>query len=423
MRILTATERSFFTRALLVAAGLSLGMGGAGGANESENVNPAPRLEERLVNEEAKLELLTERLNGLKRELESLDRKQTGLLGDLHRLDVQIRVSREQLELLKLQLERGYRQIDANLKKIQALEASIAALRPYLRRRSVSLYKLGRLSYVRLLLSVEEPRDLTRAYRYISRLARADAEKMGRFLWVQGELEATKAELAAQHETALVTREQLEQTTETLERRRSNRKALLASVEQRREMAESLMKEVEEAARNLGALIARLEAGEASATESVAVPIRLYRGELGWPVAGRIEAHFGKRRHPRFRTITVSNGIEIQAEPGTPVRAVYDGEVVFAAWFQGYGNLLILRHPHKVYTLYGHLADFGVAEGDRVREGQEIGSVGETGSLSGPQLYFEVREEGKPVDPEDWLGKRSRLAQAPGEPSRRAEIY
>lgn len=393
----------------------------AKGDEDVAAVDSPPGLEDRLRNEEAKLELLTGRLDELQRELGSLDARQSGLLGELHRLDLQIRVAREQLELLKLELDRGYRRIDENLEKIQELEESIADLRPFLVQRSVSLYKLGRLSYVRLLLSVEEPKDLTRAYRYISRLARADADKMSRFLRDQRALERRKAELVEQHQAMLVTREQLEQTTKTLERRRASRQALLASVEERREVAESLMGELEEAARSLGALVARLAAGEAPESETVAVPIRLYRGELGWPVEGRVEARFGKRRHPRFRTVTVLNGIEIQAPLGHPVRAVYDGEVVFATWFQGYGKLLIVRHPHKVYTLYGHLADFSVGEGESVRQGQEIGWVGETGSLSGPQLYFEVREEGKPVDPEEWLGDGRKLVAAPERESARAE--
>ena len=84
------------------------------------------------------------------------------------------------------------------------------------------------------------------------------------------------------------------------------------------------------------------------------------------PVEGRIGARFGTHRHPRFRTVTVQNGLEIEAPIGTSVRAVYDGEAVFASWFQGYGTLLIVSHPHKVHSLYGHLYEVKVREGDTV---------------------------------------------------------
>jgi septal ring factor EnvC (AmiA/AmiB activator) len=104
----------------------------------------------------------------------------------------------------------------------------------------------------------------------------------------------------------------------------------------------------------------------------------------------------------------MQNGIEIEAPSLAPVGAVYDGHVVFASWFQGYGKLLIIGHPGNVYSLYGHLSDIKVKEGDIVNRGEEVGWVGDTGSLSGTSLYFEIREDGQPVDPEEWLAGFSR---------------
>ena len=357
----------------------------------------------RLAEEEAKLELLSEKLAALDKELLSLDERQTTIVGALHRLEVQIEVAHQKLQLLKLQLERGYREIDSNLKQVQALEASIRELRPYLASRAVSLYKLGKLSYMRLLLSVEQPSELTRAYRYISRLARVDAEKIGQFLADQEALEETKADLLEGTRKTLETRKDLEEASRSLERRRATRTALLEEVYQRREMAETLQFELEDAKTRLTTLITDLAVDGKTELDSLFLPIRLFRGELGWPVEGRVGARFGKQRHPRFRTVTVQNGVEIQAPMGTTVRAVYDGEAVFASWFQGYGTLLIVSHPRQVHSLYGHLSEIKVREGDTVRRGDEVALVGDTGSLTGPSLYFEIREEGQPVNPEEWL--------------------
>jgi septal ring factor EnvC (AmiA/AmiB activator) len=367
-------------------------------------------VEDRLASEEAKMKLLDEKLKSLYGELDSLDAKQTTLLGELHRLEMEIRVSRDELELLQLQLDRGYREIDDLLKRIQALEQSISELRPYLSNRSVSLYKLGRLSYVRLLLSVEEPRELTRAYRYLSRLAEADSEKIGRFLVDQEALEASKSELLARTKQMLETRNRLEDATETLETRRATKQSLLKEIHGRREMAETLRFELEGAREKLGELVGRLARGESPGMDPVFLPIRMFRGDLGWPVTGRVENRFGKHFHPRFRTVTVQNGIEIVAPMNDPVGAVFDGQVVFASWFQGYGKLLIIGHPHNVYSLYGYLSDILVREGDVVHRGDEVGRVGDTGSLGGPSLYFEIRQDGKPVDPELWLSKQPKSA-------------
>ena len=359
--------------------------------------------EDRLAEEEAKLELISEKLSELRSELGSLDDRQTTLIGELHRLEVEIGVAHQTLELLRVQLERGYREIDENVEQIQALEASIRELKPYLTRRAVSLYKLGKISYMRLLLSVEKPSELTRAYRYISRLAQTDAEKIDRFLADQKALEETKAKLVADARKNLETREELERTTKTLERRRATRAALLEEIHERRETAETLVAELEEARTELGVLIADWEMGRSNESPETFLPIRLFHGELSWPVEGTIATRFGKQLHPRFRTVTVQNGIQIKAPMGAPVQAVYDGEAVFASWFQGYGTLLILSHPRNVYSLYGHLSEISVREGDTVRQGEEVAHVGDTGSLTGPSLYFEIREEGKPVDPEQWL--------------------
>jgi septal ring factor EnvC (AmiA/AmiB activator) len=343
-----------------------------------------------------------------------MDEKQTSLLGELERLELSIRTAQEELELLKLQLELGYREMDVNLRQVQALEASIRELKPHLMKRAVDLYKLGRLSYLRLLVSVENPAHLSRAYRLISRLARADAEKLARFRAGRAQLEQRKAELLDQTRKALQTRGEIARTAAALEARRSQKSAMLEEIERRREMAETLLGELETSREELAALIEKVAAGEEGAPP-VHLPIRLFRGELDLPAEGRLASRFGRQRHPRFQTVTQQNGIEIEVPLGSPVHAVYDGKVVFASWFKGYGRLVILSHPHKVHSLYGHLDEVKVTEGETVSRGREIGRVGERGPLAGPGLYFEIREEGKPVDPMEWI----RAASLDGAAARR----
>jgi septal ring factor EnvC (AmiA/AmiB activator) len=229
----------------------------------------------------------------------------------------------------------------------------------------------------------------------------------------QKALEESKEELVARTKEMLATKEQLQGATRTLDRRRSAKASLLAEIQERHGMAETLVFELEEARGRLGELMAQLVAGEEPDTGPVLLPMRLFRGGLGWPVSGDIESRFGKHLHPRFHTVTVQNGLEIEAPLHEPVRAVYDGQVLFASWFQGYGRLLIIGHPNRVHSLYGHLSDISVAKGDVVERGQVVAQVGDTGSLSGPRLYFEIREDGLPVDPEQWLAVPEQRASLP----------
>ena len=115
---------------------------------------------------------------------------------------------------------------------------------------------------------------------------------------------------------------------------------------------------------------------------------------------------FGMQKHPQFKTMVFRRGIEISAREGEAVHAVGDGKVAFANWYKGYGNLVIIEHGPGFYTLYGNLSRLDLKENDRVAKGQVIGLAGETGSLKGSKLYFEVRRNGEAQDPLLWLAKR-----------------
>jgi murein DD-endopeptidase MepM/ murein hydrolase activator NlpD len=115
---------------------------------------------------------------------------------------------------------------------------------------------------------------------------------------------------------------------------------------------------------------------------------------------------FGPKVHPRFGTETVRHGIEIAAPAGAPVRAVHGATVLHRGWLRGYGTLVVLDHGQGYYTLYAHLSDTLVDDGDRVEAGQVVARVGETGAVEGARLYFEVRYQGRADDPERWLRRR-----------------
>ena len=134
-----------------------------------------------------------------------------------------------------------------------------------------------------------------------------------------------------------------------------------------------------------------------------AIDIRTVQGALAWPVQGKIIEQFGKQRNPKFSTVTFNNGLKIAAAPGTEVRAVFAGTVLFSQWFKGYGNLVILDHGNRVFSLYGNLKAPSVAVGDRVNAGQTIAGVGESEDAHSGYLYFEIRQDNKPEDPQKWL--------------------
>jgi septal ring factor EnvC (AmiA/AmiB activator) len=129
------------------------------------------------------------------------------------------------------------------------------------------------------------------------------------------------------------------------------------------------------------------------------------KGRLPWPTPGLIEVAFGKVVNPRFNTVLWQKGLDLRAAPGAEVKAVAKGQVVYADWLKGYGNLVILDHGEGYHTLHAHLGQVSVANGGTLEEGDVLGEVGDTGSLKGPYLYFELRHRGSPLDPAEWLGE------------------
>ena len=124
---------------------------------------------------------------------------------------------------------------------------------------------------------------------------------------------------------------------------------------------------------------------------------------LGYPVYGKITSHLGWRKNPFGEGYEFHSGIDITAPHGSKVLATADGVVEFAGWYGDYGKTVIIRHPSGYLTLYGHLSQVDVKEGQRVKAGDVVGRVGSTGRSTGPHLHYEVIRDNKPIDPSKFL--------------------
>jgi septal ring factor EnvC (AmiA/AmiB activator) len=351
-------------------------------------VGPSPTTDERLLRVE-------ERKKALEAELGRLRGEEKGLLVDVERLTVGVRLKAEELRESELVLQKANGQMDETLARVRKLEKSVAEVRPILAARARDLYKLGELSYVRMLLSVDHPSDFFRGYRFVTALARRDNERISAFRQDLRNLAATRDELQKRTRQALATRAEADEARRNFEEERRRKGELLTSIVEKKELHAAYVHELEEAEGRLKALLAGLEEGD------VAIPLPAFKGSLPWPVAGRIKVPFGKRRH-KFETYTIENGVEIETTPEAPVGAIHEGTVVFADRFQGYGLLVVLDHGARHYSLYGHLGEIAVKTGDRVTGGAPLGRVG---TEPGSDLYFEIRFQEQAVDPAEWLKK------------------
>jgi septal ring factor EnvC (AmiA/AmiB activator) len=339
---------------------------------------------------------LKERLEAEKTAFEALTAQRESLLSLLDTLQ---RLARDSTARAQ-GLERGMQRLEARLNESRAEAAAMAASRAELERalgpRLLTLYRLERKSSLATLLSASDFAGLVKRERAMKTLVASDVhalEELGEIdAWQK--LEARRLDRLEGSAQRYVKALRQEQAVGRARLERFQELLTSISAEQNRE----------------GRVIAELEASEKELSAMVSdmattgtTGFRARKGHLPYPAKGIVEVGFGKVVNPRFNTVTVQKGLDLRAAAGTPVVAISAGSVVFAGWMKGYGNLVILDHGGAYHSLYAHLEAMEVEVGNEVEEGVTLGQVGDTGSLKGAYLYFEIRKQGQAVDPLPWL--------------------
>ncbi|HEU4367649.1 MAG TPA: peptidoglycan DD-metalloendopeptidase family protein [Methylomirabilota bacterium] len=376
----------------------------------------APKKDDPIQTEQRKLRQTEEKLKDERRKAAEARARETSILAELEQVEQRLADKRRDISRLDTRITRTLAEVTGLRGEVHSLEKQRAGQEQALARRLRAVYKVhAQGGALPLLLSGDDPVARAVAVRHLTRLAALDARLIQEYRGTTARLDdRRRREETRQRELADLKSDAQREQSE-VDRDAAKRRGLLARVRDERAYHERMVGELTEAARRLEAFIGDLQAKQRRLARvpppkgSVAPPAVGFgnlRGRLPWPTEGRIVAAFGAQVHPRFGTRTFRNGVDIEAGGGRDVAAVFGGHVIYTGWFKGYGNLIILDHDNEYYTLYAHMAEIGVREGDDVRQGQRIGTVGDTGSLEGPRLYFEVRYQGKPQDPEQWLRQR-----------------
>lgn len=342
----------------------------------------------------------TDRMRALQREADAIAVEERSVLGELERLELERQQRRRELQDYEQQIAQTTSALDETERRLASLEQTAADQRPALAARLVQLYKLGRPGYARLVLGVEDLRTIGRAYRLVASFARRDRAQVDEHEATLEAARTARLELGERRERLLALQANAQRVQAELDSAIASRTRLVARLDARRDLNAQLAGELQQAQQRLQMTLANMTFGRPIGT--VALPLEPFMGDLAWPLPGRIVSRFGTERHPRLGTTIVRNGIEIAADEGKTVRAVHDGLVAFASDFVGFGNLVILDHGNQAYSLYGYLSSLTVGPGATVHEGDAVGLSGRA-PAGDPSLYFELRIDGKPVDPVQWL--------------------
>jgi septal ring factor EnvC (AmiA/AmiB activator) len=339
-----------------------------------------------------------ERIAALQREADQLARQSTSTLAVLRQLELTRALRVEELAAVNAKLTAVTAKVQASAARVESLERQRVERTPALEERLQSLYKRGRHGYVRLLLDTGDERDLARASRGVVSLARIEEIRVAEHRRLLAEEQAARAQLESEERQATRLRDEAVNLEAAAARAVAERTRLLDEFDRRRELAAEYVGELEQARQRLQSTLSGLP-GE---NPVVDLPLRPFQGELPWPVAGPVLSRFGRSATGTFGTTIQRNGIEIGAAVGAPVKAVHGGTVAYAAPFTGYGVMVILDHGDEAFTVYGHLSGTALRPGGTVAGGQLVGTAGAS-PAGAPATYFEVRIDGRPVNPLQWL--------------------
>jgi len=353
---------------------------------------------------EAALAAVRKEIKALQAEIASESTRRDEGARALRAAEVEIAAATRKLAAVRADLDtQQAARRDLNVETERATRG-LAAEREALARQVRASYMTGREELFKLLLSQESPADLGRMLVYFDYYNRARSARIG---VVAGEL-AKLTELGQEKTRVEAGLAALEATQAAeiaaLEKSRDDRRAAVAKLEADIRDGAAAVKKLSGEEQRLADLIARLTKATASFPVDTDEPFARSKGKLAWPVQGRQTGTFGQ---PRGAGPVKWSGVLLEAAAGTPVRAVHRGRVAFADWLTGLGLLVIVDHGGGYLSLYGHNEALLKESGDWVEPGEVIAQVGDTGGQARPGLYFELRLNGEPIDPDPWIAKRA----------------
>lgn len=353
-----------------------------------------------------RLEKLQKERERLQQNIKDLDSKKTSILSQLDQIGFEKKLIQNDIAGYTLQMEKANRELAAVQKKIPPLKAKLEKEKESVSQILVTLYKFGDMSYLDFLFRATDVADLMSESKHLSLLAQYQESIVLSFMQTLTELKDAEERIEAKKQEVSDLLSKSRNKKQDLDNQERKNRTFIQTINKDKKTHLKTLDELKVRAEQLQKLIDRL-IKEKSSLPFTIIPLYEKKGSLPWPIQGNIITTFGIERHPTFRTITQNNGIEIATQKNSEILAIHPGKVVYADYFQGfYGNLIIIDHGLAYYSMYGHCTSFKVRKGDIVSAGQPIAVIGDTGSLKGTALYFQINFKTDPLDPLQWLKGR-----------------
>lgn len=368
------------------------------------------------VAQQKELDELRRQISEYEQKISQKKEKEQTAANFINSLDKEIDLTTKYLKTLRTDIHQNERQINIYQNNIDQISEEISKLKELIKKRLVSYYKKRRLKDIELLLSSETASQVRAWMKYQQIVAEHDKRTYQSLIDKQEILKQQQDLLKLKirsNERNIITKQREEKQLQTS---REKRAAMLSDLKKDTDYLEQHLEEIKEAQRQILILVSQSEEERLTRTARTTKPreqavpstrtqkFASLKGKLIWPTQGEIITHFGSHKHPTLKTVTENLGIDIKAPLGSPIVAVDQGRVQTITWQRGLGNIIMLSHDEGFYTMYTHMAEIHVELRDNVEEGQVIGTVGDSGSLNGSVLHFQIWKNTENLDPEKWLG-------------------
>jgi septal ring factor EnvC (AmiA/AmiB activator) len=341
-------------------------------------------------------------------EVQMFTKKESNIINNLNHIDLALNTARKKASESNTDLIALEKQISETTAASKDMVKKIEENEVYAAKRLVSLYKMNWLGRLNVLASSESLFNLFQRKKNLELILSHDQNTRKNLLKNKLELQILLVRLNTQKKEKLSLEDDLEDQIQLMAAKRAQRANLLDDIRSKKTMEMAAIESLKQAASDLNIII--------KALSSAAIPsdrikkkspkdFTSLKGLLNMPVMGKIVDYFGPYKNSKFNVVNFRSGIVIQADRGEPIRAVFGGKIIYAGWLKGYGNMIIADHGDNYYTVYAHAEELFASKDNIVEKGEVVATVGDTGSLIGPSLHFEVRHHGKPVDPLAWLKK------------------
>ncbi len=370
-------------------------------------------------------------LRGIKKEIREKKRLitktsqvESAVSDELAKIDLSLQMKERSLSDLNRDLKSVEKSLDKTRSEIGTVVKDVEARKKLIQNRLVSVYKAGEVGNIRFLFSSESLPKMLENLRYMKALLENDRQMVAEY----NERIAKLQELKTSMEHDVRRKENFKQSIvvkkQEIETEKAKKAAYLLKVREDKKTYIASLQELEANSRRLQSIVEKLEAasrkrytaktrkhsvqrdgkgGTSFVPPSTSTGFGAQKGRLSLPTQGRIVDSFGRHKHPEFNSYTISNGISIAAPIGADVRSIYSGTVVFSGYFKGYGNMVIVDHGDGFFSLYAHNSKVYKRVGANVAKNELLASVGDVDSPRGSSLYFEIRYQGKPIDPTLWV--------------------